>query len=689
MVKKVETPQFSPDETMLLDFLKKEKSATIKELSYALDKSSSGIVELAQVLRDKGIAIWKKDEAFYLGEAEVDFSPEDIEIQSHEIRIGFISDTVLGSKAEQPTNLCKAFQIAEEMGVSIMIHLGVSAGKPTPKKQSEFHAKTSQAQIDYIVKNYPRSDKFKTRFISGHHDMQWREGKEPVNILAEVCMRRDDLIYRGDWYSDFPLRRIGLSGKRCPILKAAYHGGDDSPYSKAYPVQGYANNLIQDFKDLLSASRIDIGVVGGQGTFLDLSGGVVPHLLALPGMRGVAASTLRKKKRAVVPTVGFVILIVKIDEKNKLSVVKEQYPLECITKDYLEKFSDDKLLTDGMTSREQKVLKILEASPQSAGELSQALNCSSETVVSVIESLKGFGFDIIQPDDNNPSKNYKLLMGARIRFRAPKINFKNYFQTTQTYGAVSDTHFGHKTELLKILNEAYDVFAERGIKFVSHLGDIVNGFSKHNEYLMGEVTEDRATPLVQKVIEKYPHRDGIKTVMISGDHDGWYTGKIGYDILNQIAMVRKDDIVKAGNQRGEWSDSRLITSMRHYNWGTGYSRSYKPQGVIEELLKDVQKMPNKHRGKTIMFLSGGGHVYCAMMYKGVVFILMPCLQGKTGFITGLGKSPDVGFVVYSLTWSSNGTLTRFSVEYFDRSAKAMAMLPKQTKTKIINLQKLK
>src|SRR3989344_8288674 len=237
MAKKMPGPELTAIEQKIVDILTAGK-CDIKKLSAALDKSAAGIVEVAQKLRDKGVFIVKHEGVFYLGNAPIELSPEDMVIKDFEMKIGFIADTLLGSKSEQPTNLCRAFQIAENERVDFMIHLGVSAGKPTRMKSDEFHKLKADDQVQYIVQNYPRSKKFRTRLISGYHDMQWR--KDGRNILAEICMEREDLVYRGDWQSDFPLRRGPEKGKRWPGLKAAYHGGDDSPYSKSYPIQGFA-----------------------------------------------------------------------------------------------------------------------------------------------------------------------------------------------------------------------------------------------------------------------------------------------------------------------------------------------------------------------------------------------------------------------------------------------------------------
>lgn len=680
MAPKKTEPELTAIEQGMVDVLK-AGPCHIKDLSAKLDRSAAGIVEIAQRLRNKGVFVVKHESDFYLGNANIELPPEDMVIKDDKVKIAFISDTMLGSNSEQPTNLCRAFQIAENAGVDVMIHLGVSGGKPTPIKKDEFHKLTADEQKEYIVQHYPRSKKFKTRLISGHHDMQWR--KDGRNILAEVCMERDDLVYRGDFQSDFPLRRGPEKGVRWPVLKAAYHGGDDTPYSKSYPVQGFAENLVQDVADLTSDDRPDIVVVGGQGIFCDLAGGTIPELISLPGLRSVPNSMMRKKRRSVVPTVGLVILTIKFTKDGTFSVEKAVYPLRSIKDDYREKPSEHKSTLESLTVSERQVLKLLENSPKTLGELTQAMDRSDASVKHLIEKLQKDGFSISEPsDEDNPSKNYRLRMGSRRRFGCEKIDFKEYFHTTIQRGGVSDTHIGHNSELMEITHEAYDFFAKLGLKIVNHVGDITNGSPKHDEHKKGEVREWRATPLTNDVIKLYPRRRGIETHMVSGDHDRWFLDANGYDILDPITKVRQD-IKYMGIQQGESSDGRFLTWLKHFNWGTGYAKSYKPQQVAEGLLKEIKKEISRdkkkaarYKGKIFSVLSGGGHVYCAMLYKGIVFILMPCLQGKTGFITGLGKLSDVGFIVYSMTHDSAGVLTRFTVEYFDRGTEALELILK-------------
>lgn len=646
-------------------------SCSIEDLSFFLDRSAAGIVELAQKARDKGVRIWKKGGVFYLGGATIECPPEKVVIKENKIRVGIVADTLLGSKYQQLTDLYTAFQIAEHEGVDVMFHIGVSAGKPTPSKAEEFFLSDVDEQINYIVDNYPRSNKFKTKVISGFHDIQWK--KTNVNILAEVCARRDDLAYRGDIQSDILLRRGQAKNKKWPMLKVVYHGGDTSPYSKSYPVQGLVENLIQDVDDMVGENAPNIVVVAGQGVFLDLSGGKIRNLYSVPGMRLISPSILRRKNRAVAPSIGFIIITVTFEKDGSFAVKAKCYPLKGIKNDYREKYSENKENSLKLKRIERKVLKLLEDSPKSSGELEQAINKSPDTVANIIYELQNKGFNISAPDD---SKNFKLISVSKRKFNVPKIDFGEYFFETIREGDISDTHIGSNSELVPIQNEAYDVFLQRGISTVNHGGDVSNGSPKHNEHFKGEVREFRATPLIWDMIKLLPVRKGMQTFMIAGDHDRWFQDAVGLDIVAHVAHARPD-IVYLGIQDGKKLEKRLITLIKHFNWGTGYARSYKPQQVVEDsILKEIKKEPDKFRDKVVVVLSGGGHVYCAMLYKGIIFILLPCLQGRTGFINGLGKISDVGFLIHSVTYSKDGILTRFGTEYFDRTAKALAFLDK-------------
>jgi biotin operon repressor/predicted phosphodiesterase len=673
-VKKVEV-EFTDEEKKLIFLLHHGQGmGLVKDLSTAMNKSTAGVIDVASSVTKKGIEIWN-DEANEMlrltGSRSESTSEEAVTLKDKEIKIGFIADSLLGSKFQQLTALHHAHQIAEHEGVDFMIHLGLCAGPSTRATIDEFFLYTAQEQADYIAANYPHSTKYKTRIISGYHDMKWRKERKSENVPLLVCQQRNDLVYRGDLVSDFHLRRGAEKGDRWPVLRAAYRGGDNSPYSKSYPVQGFQETLIQDIGELFAESKTDIGVVAGQGVFLDLSGETVECLVSLPGMRAVPPSVLRKKNRVVAPTLGFAILTIRFTDDGRFFVKKKEcYPLRLTKNDYKFKFMDDKVAVAELTGDERKVLELLEESPRSCGELSQALDKSSETVLRVIHSLRQHDYHI---EEREASQNFKLVPRPRKYWKVNPIDFKNYFHKTIEEGAVSDTHYGSVVDLHPIQEEAYDVFEARGIEIVNHVGDLTNGSPKHNEHMNGEAYEYRATPLIYLVARKYPRRKKIKTRIVAGNHDCWFMGSVGLDLVRHIADLRPD-FDYLGPCEGVRQVGKVLVHLKHYDWGTSFAKSLKPQAVVETILKEVSKELGRYKGKPIIVLSGGGHNYCSMVLKGIVFILMPCLQGPTGFVKRLGKHPDVGFIIFSITYSKDGELTRFSIEYFDRIARSLDIL---------------
>lgn len=678
--KKVEEIPLNEVEKKLTELLKRQPY-TVKELSRLLDKSSAGVVDVIDGLNKKGLRIFKGGDVIFLSEELVEFGPEVIKpIRENEVKIAIVADSLLGSKYQQLTAFYGAVKWAEVQNVDFMVHLGVSAGKPTKKNSDEFFKKTFSEQVNYIVNNYPKSERFKIRLVSGWHDMTWRSGNKN-NILAEVCEKRGDLSYRGDYATDFPLRRGPKQGARWPIFQAAYHGGDTGPYAKSYGIQGYIENLVNSVRDLWKDDKPDIVAVAGQGIFCDIRGGPVPNIFSLPALRIPSPSLLRKKNRAVAPSIGMVILTVSFNEDGTFSVVPEVYEFGARKKDYLEKVSDGDYAKD-LTAAERKIIDLLQGSRKSAGELGQALDKNDETVQKTIDSinvkLEKHGFSAVF---HNDSKSYELIRPEKTEINLNPLDFDERSFRTIEEGTVSDTHIGAKTALPSILEEAYEIFAARGIRAVNHLGDWSNGPSKHNEWKKGEIVEDRATPLTENIVRTYPLHEDITTYGIGGDHDRWFMDGCGYNLIQTISWIRRD-INYLGIQSGERDLSkrdknraRVVIMYRHYNFGSGYAKSYKGQNVIEQdILKNIDKEKKRYRGKTICMLSGGGHVYCAMLYKGVIAILLPCLQAQTGFIQGLGKTPDIGFVIFSITTREDGTLVHFKVEYFDRTEKALELM---------------
>ena len=160
----------------LLELIKKEKHISL--VSSTLELTDFEVLGLVHDLIDSGLNIIVKqyDDGFHLlNQGDVidkDVSTYKFETDdSNEFRFVAISDTRLGSKAQQLAILNDIYRKAQDLGIHNVILCGnISAGiKPMTDTESNFIFDT-QAQIDYIVANYPKFEGIKTYFISGKLD---------------------------------------------------------------------------------------------------------------------------------------------------------------------------------------------------------------------------------------------------------------------------------------------------------------------------------------------------------------------------------------------------------------------------------------------------------------------------------------------------------------------------------------
>ena len=116
------------------------------------------------------------------------------------IRIGFVSDTHLGSMQQQLTHLRDAYRRMSDLGITTVYHVGdVLAGVNVYRGQhNELFLHSYDEQIAYAVEAYPRTPGIVTKAIAGNHDLRSLKdgGADPVKVWA---MQRPDVEYLGPY----------------------------------------------------------------------------------------------------------------------------------------------------------------------------------------------------------------------------------------------------------------------------------------------------------------------------------------------------------------------------------------------------------------------------------------------------------------------------------------------------------
>jgi predicted phosphodiesterase len=223
-------------------------------------------------------------------------------------------------------------------------------------------------------------------------------------------------------------------------------------------------------------------------------------------------------------------------------------------------------------------------------------------------------------------------------------------------GVLSCTHFGSLYEEIGITNAVYDWFAQEGVLTALHCGDMTEGshMRKGHEYSIHKHGYDEQ---VKWTVEQYPYRKGIRTHLISGNHDASHMKNGGADVCEGIA-TRREDITYLGPDMARIvidrpGERNIAVDMLHPDGGVSYALSYKPQKIIESI---------EAGNKPDLLLVGHFHkAFTLPAYRGVACVLAGCTQRQTDFMARNGLAAHVGAhiiemrvldgqVVVSSTW---------------------------------------
>jgi predicted phosphodiesterase len=221
------------------------------------------------------------------------------------------------------------------------------------------------------------------------------------------------------------------------------------------------------------------------------------------------------------------------------------------------------------------------------------------------------------------------------------------------FGVVSDTHLGSRWQQISHLNRMYDVFAREGLTRVYHNGDLTEGVRmrpghEHEVFLHG------ADEQSDYVIDAYPHRDGLETWFITGNHDHSSIKHAGHDIGRSIAL-RRPDMKYLGLSNAQINlTPNCVLELNHPLDGSAYALSYATQKTIDAMTGGE---------KPHILLSGHHHKYFTMFYRNIHTIEAGCFQSQTAWMRGKRLPADVGGIIVEVHVADDGTINRCRVEW--------------------------
>lgn len=220
-------------------------------------------------------------------------------------------------------------------------------------------------------------------------------------------------------------------------------------------------------------------------------------------------------------------------------------------------------------------------------------------------------------------------------------------------GVVSDTHFNSNYTQITALNKAYDIFAAEKVKVVYHAGDIDEGEEMRPGHKMECYTQG-ADAHLEEIVKNYPQRDGVTTYFITGNHDHSMIKRLGFNIGNAIAGLRKDMVYMNADYAKVMLTPNYPMELRHPADGSSYAISYKPQKIVEGMGKDTPKL----------VIIGHYHKAGYFMHRGVHCILAGTTEMQSGWMRNKGLEAHLGAWILEIHVDDDGNEKQFIPRFF-------------------------
>lgn len=212
-------------------------------------------------------------------------------------------------------------------------------------------------------------------------------------------------------------------------------------------------------------------------------------------------------------------------------------------------------------------------------------------------------------------------------------------------GVVSDSHLCSNYQQLSHLHDFYDMCSDQGIKTILNAGDICAGNGKVYRGQNYDIFIHGADPVVDYIAKNYPHKKGIKTLAIAGNHDESFLKTDNTDIVKRVAS-RRTDIEYLGMHGAYVQMGNIKIYMMHPSGGVAYARSYKLQKIIEQF--SPQNKPH-------ILLCGHYHTITHLgMYRNVEGFTLGCFEAQTPYLKRKGLYPSLSGLVLKLHPNEKG-----------------------------------
>lgn len=220
----------------------KSTPMTTFELADALDWSPKRVAEAISAMQGRGVLIGKSfDDRWAVQSVEAvekKITPVAATTEKWNHRFGVVSDNHLCNKHSRLDVLKAAYDAFEREGITTVFNPGNWIDGEHRFTRPECIVRPGMdAQIDYMLENYPQRKGITTHYIAGDDHEGWYQQRECIEVGRYLQMRaekvgRSDLKYLGYAEADVKLESSGGSA----VMRVVHPGGG-SAYAISYTDQ--------------------------------------------------------------------------------------------------------------------------------------------------------------------------------------------------------------------------------------------------------------------------------------------------------------------------------------------------------------------------------------------------------------------------------------------------------------------
>ena len=307
----------------------------------------------------------------------------------------------------------------------------------------------------------------------------------------------------------------------------------------------------------------------------------------------------------------------------------------------------------------EAVFKLLKNKSLSAEEISEALDRSVGTIMSIVRRMEAEGYNV-------RTTHHRVEASTQESLRTPEPPQVLFDAQHIRFGIYADMHKGSKEEQITAFRHWIGYARDEGIEVFFGLGDYTagRGVYRGQDLDLYLFTADEQLNALEQDLQPLPNETHI---LLGGNHDFAHL-RNGYTDVVARFCEKYPNAHFAGYDLADiplTSDTGI--RLWHPSGGKPYATSYRLQKGMEAMA--YEQLLNLSREASeenpIIKVIAAGHIHVdAKVHEGAILGLQcACFEGQTNYLKRKSIYPQIGGYIVDLWLDDRGNIARERIEF--------------------------